>query len=124
MTDTIREALQNARDWFDQQRDAISKGAGSTWDLLQVREQRDLCDAALAAQPRQVSEESVAWRIQWSPIYSDQFELTSDPARIAGILNLEDPPIVEPLYAAPQPASAPVGAKAQVGGDRKPDGHH
>lgn len=48
--DGVRERLVECRDWFDQQADTISKGGGSTWDLLQCREQRDLCDAALAAQ--------------------------------------------------------------------------
>ena len=47
--DVVRKALTAARDWFEAQAKVISKGNGSSWDLLQVREQRDLCDAALAA---------------------------------------------------------------------------
>lgn len=43
----VRDALVQARDWFESQAKATSKGCGSTWDLLQVREQRDLADAAL-----------------------------------------------------------------------------
>lgn len=48
VVDAIRERLVECRDWFDQQADVISKGGGSTWDMLECREQRDLCKAALA----------------------------------------------------------------------------
>lgn len=40
-------ALQERRDWFEAQAKSISKGNGPSWDLMQVREQRDLCEAAL-----------------------------------------------------------------------------
>lgn len=46
--DAAFDALKNARDWFEAQAKSISKGNGSSWDLMQVREQRDLCDAAIA----------------------------------------------------------------------------
>lgn len=46
--DGIRARLVECRDWFAQQADTISKGSGSTWDMLQCQEQRDLCDAAIA----------------------------------------------------------------------------
>lgn len=47
--DRLRAALQDAHDWFESQAKAISKGCGSSWDLMQVREQRDRIAAELAA---------------------------------------------------------------------------
>jgi hypothetical protein len=44
----LTEALTNARDWFESQAKSISKGNGSPFELIQVRDQRDACDAALA----------------------------------------------------------------------------
>ncbi len=99
MTDTIREALQNARDWFDQQGDAISKGAGSTWDLLQVREQRDLCDAALSAQPRS-SADRQAIRMMVAAGFVTEAKANEALNIAHGFTNGE---------LQPQPASAPVG---------------
>ena len=49
--EAVRGRLIECRNWFDTQAKSISKGNGSTWDLMQVREQRELCEAALAAQP-------------------------------------------------------------------------
>lgn len=45
--DKLAEALRERRDWFEAQAKSISKGNGPSWDLMRVREQRDLCDAAL-----------------------------------------------------------------------------
>jgi len=113
MTDTIRKALQNARDWFDQQGDAISKASGSTWDLLQVREQRDLCDAALSAQPRPGGGEAPDWAgrlgtlanavLAGSATGSEQVFLRQVNNLIAAIRSMPK------LSAHPQPPSAPVG---------------
>lgn len=50
--DALRAALEEARDWFESQAKAISKGCGSSWDLMQVREQRDKSEAALTAAAR------------------------------------------------------------------------
>lgn len=42
-------ALNQLREWFAEQRKAISKGCGSTWDMGQCDEQLYLIDAAIAA---------------------------------------------------------------------------
>lgn len=48
----LTEALTNARDWFESQAKALSKGCGSPFELMQVRDERDACDAALAQSQR------------------------------------------------------------------------
>ena len=50
MNDTkLRAALIEARDWFESQAKAVSKGCGSSYELHDLRVQRDALDAALAA---------------------------------------------------------------------------
>jgi uncharacterized protein (DUF885 family) len=41
--------LYRLRDWFESQRKAISKGCGSTWDMVQCSEQIELISAAITA---------------------------------------------------------------------------
>jgi hypothetical protein len=43
------DELARLRDWFESQRKAISKGAGSTWDMCQCSDQTERIDAAIAA---------------------------------------------------------------------------
>ena len=40
-------AVMTALWWFETQAKVISKGSGSSWDLMQVREQRDALEAVL-----------------------------------------------------------------------------
>lgn len=47
----------------------------------------------------------VAWRIVWSP-YPGGTEVTEDQARVLKIQTLASPPVIEPLYATPQPSKA------------------
>lgn len=47
--DESHQELQSAHDWFESQAKAISKACGSTWDLMQIREQRDRIAAFLTA---------------------------------------------------------------------------
>lgn len=49
----LRAALIEARDWFESQAKAVSKGCGSSYELHDLRVQRDALDAALAAAPAQ-----------------------------------------------------------------------
>lgn len=49
--ETIRDALVRARDWFESQAKVVSKGCGSPWNLMQLRDERDAADAALTAAP-------------------------------------------------------------------------
>lgn len=49
--ETIRDALVRARDWFESQAKVVSKGCGSPWNLMQLRDERDAADAALSAAP-------------------------------------------------------------------------
>jgi hypothetical protein len=51
----LREALESARNWFESQHKMISKGCGSTWDMLQCAEQRDAIEAALTKSKGQAS---------------------------------------------------------------------
>ena len=44
----LRAALIEARDWFESQAKAVSKGCGSSYELHDLRVQRDALDAALA----------------------------------------------------------------------------
>ena len=48
-TPDMRAALTEARDWFESQAKAVSKGCGSSYELHDLRMQRDALDAALAA---------------------------------------------------------------------------
>ena len=48
-TPDMRAALIEARDWFESQAKAVSKGCGSSYELHDLRMQRDALDAALAA---------------------------------------------------------------------------
>lgn len=52
-TEVLCEALNETRNWFEQQARAVSKGCGSSYELHDLRVQRDALDAALAsaAQP-------------------------------------------------------------------------
>lgn len=45
----LRAALIEARDWFESQAKAVSKGCGSSYELHDLRMQRDALNAALAA---------------------------------------------------------------------------
>ena len=56
-TADLRAALIEARDWFEGQAKAVSKGCGSSYELHDLRVQRDALDAALAtpAQPLHVA---------------------------------------------------------------------
>ena len=51
----LRAALIEARDWFESQAKAVSKGCGSSYELHDLRVQRDALDAALAAPAREVA---------------------------------------------------------------------
>lgn len=46
----LLQAVTDVRDWFEQQAKAVSKGCGSSYELWDLRTQRDLLDAAIAAQ--------------------------------------------------------------------------
>ena len=48
-TPDLRAALIEARDWFESQAKAVSKGCWSSYELHDLRVQRDALDAALAA---------------------------------------------------------------------------
>lgn len=48
-TADLRAALTEARDWFESQAKAVSKGCGSSYELHDLRVQRDALDAALDA---------------------------------------------------------------------------
>ena len=63
-TADLRASLIEARDWFESQAKAVSKGCGSSYELNDLRVQRDALDAALAAptQPAAQAQEPVAWR--------------------------------------------------------------
>ena len=54
-TADLRAALIEARDWFESQAKAVSKGCGSSYELHDLRVQRDALDAALAAAPAQAA---------------------------------------------------------------------
>lgn len=43
----LRAAGMTALWWFEAQAKVISKGSGSSWDLMQVREQRDALELVL-----------------------------------------------------------------------------
>lgn len=47
----LREALASVHKWMDDQADAQSKGGHATFDLMMLREQRDIASAALKEQP-------------------------------------------------------------------------
>ena len=47
----LREALASVHRWIDDQADAQSKGGHATFDLMMLREQRDIASAALENQP-------------------------------------------------------------------------
>jgi hypothetical protein len=54
LTDEAKDAallttLHAVRAWFESQHKVISKGGGSSWDMLQCREQMDIIDAAIAS---------------------------------------------------------------------------
>ena len=49
----LRAALIEARDWFESQAKDASKGCGPSYELHDLRVQRDALDAALAAAPAQ-----------------------------------------------------------------------
>jgi len=46
--DELLAAVTVCRDWLESQAKTISKGCGSPFELMAVREQRDLLDAAIA----------------------------------------------------------------------------
>ena len=48
-TKTLRDALTDERTWLEDQRKSISKGNGSSWDMMQCSERINLIAAALAA---------------------------------------------------------------------------
>lgn len=43
----LEAALRNARDWFESQAKATSKGCPSSWELMELRDKRDEMDEAL-----------------------------------------------------------------------------
>ena len=47
----LREALASVHQWMCDQADAQSKGGHATFDLMMLREQRDIAGAALEKQP-------------------------------------------------------------------------
>ncbi|MFA9286446.1 hypothetical protein ACCQ08_16780, partial [Comamonas sp. SY3] len=49
--EALRDALVRARDWFESQAKVVSKGCGSPWNLMQLRDERDAADSALSAAP-------------------------------------------------------------------------
>ena len=51
----LRAALIEARDWFESQAKDASKGCGPSYELHDLRVQRDALDAALAAAPAQAA---------------------------------------------------------------------
>lgn len=51
MSDVLIKALTEVRNWCESERKSISKGNGSSWNAMQLAEQIDLIDAALAAHP-------------------------------------------------------------------------
>lgn len=73
-TADVRAALIEARDWFESQAKDASKGCGPSYELHDLREQRDALDAALAS-PAQTGEypelpeptvhEDEVWRIEY-----------------------------------------------------------
>ena len=110
-TPDLRAALIEARDWFESQAKAVSKGCGYSYELHDLRVQRDALDAALAATPAQ----PVAWALQWpddsrlnlSTVFDTQLEATDY------LQSCSDGVVVVPLYAAPQQA-AHLAAKWQL----------
>lgn len=46
-----RALIAELRDWFESQAKTISKGCGSPFELMQVREMRDKCEVALTTPP-------------------------------------------------------------------------
>ena len=88
-TPGLRAALIEARDWFESQAKAVSKGCGSSYELHDLREQRDALDAALAAPAQPVAHVS-------QETFND--DGTSD-------IIIPALPIGMALYAAPQPAA-------------------
>ena len=58
-TADLRASLIEARDWFESQAKAVSKGCGSSYELNDLRVQRDALDAALAAPAQAVAPEPV-----------------------------------------------------------------
>jgi hypothetical protein len=44
----LREALERSRNWFESQAKVVSKGCGSPFELMMLRDERDALDAALA----------------------------------------------------------------------------
>ncbi len=58
----LRAALIEARDWFESQAKAVSKGCGSSYELHDLRVQRDALDAALAAPAQAVPpDDALPW---------------------------------------------------------------
>lgn len=49
----LREALEDVSQWMDSQADAQSKGGHATFDIMMLREKRDIARAALAAMEKQ-----------------------------------------------------------------------
>jgi len=70
-------------------------------------ERRRLQEGA-APQPPAEAQPS-AWRILWSPDFPETCELTSDGERVLKVQALDDPPYIQPLYAAPAEAQAQGG---------------
>lgn len=61
-TPDLRAALTEARDWFESQAKAVSKGCGSSYELHDLRVQRDALDATLTAAPAQPAPISIGFK--------------------------------------------------------------
>lgn len=86
------DLIVQLRHWFATQRKAISKGCGSTWDMLQCDEQIDLIDAAIASSAT----------FKESLIVADQPSVTLKQlgARLADLLDDDQFNNIEPLLIA------------------------
>lgn len=80
-THDLRQATIDARDWFESRAKAASKGCWSSYELQDLRAQRDALDAALAAPAPSASIEQKAMQMLWDDQQPEEKEHYRNVAR-------------------------------------------
>jgi hypothetical protein len=77
----LRDALEDERNWLEIQRKAISKGCGSSWDMMQCSERIALIDVAMTADASDQARDAGPWRYGThpdNPLFALRYYLESD----------------------------------------------
>ena len=94
-TADLRATLIEARDWFESQAKAVSKGCGSSYELHDLRTQRDALDAALAA-PAQAATAKQSPHPEYDKGFSDGWNRCEERQAAAPARAGEYPKLPEP----------------------------